>query len=155
MPLGVGLAPAGVSVAGFGQVDAAPVPPKTLLVDTYNGQQDNARRIDPYTKGYVMDAQGRIAGMNGVQQLVYLAVATVRNSSALNNFGNPAGSVRKIGTNVVSQLQDAYRLALKDLTDRKLISIDDITVTSPKLGAEMVNVRWRDLTTGLEQVTTL
>lgn len=155
MPTGIGFAPAGVSLVGFGLTDTAPVPPKTILVDPYTGQQDAARRIDPYSGQYVIDAQGRIAGMNANQQAVMLAVKTVRNSSALANFGNPANTIQRIGATVQKDLTDAYRLALKDLVDQKRIAILDVTVQSPKPGAEYVLVRWRDLSSGLEQVTTV
>jgi hypothetical protein len=155
MPIGLGLTPCGVTDFGYGTPDRAALPGKGLLIDSFNAAQWNARKIDPKTGQYVLAANGRWQGMSGVAQRVLLAVKTTRDKAALKDFGNPISRIQKNGTNVVKQLTDAYTQALKQLTDTKTISVLDITVSPFASSGEYVIVRWRDLTTGLEQTTSV
>ena len=75
--LGAGLSPFGLSYAGYGSPATTNPLNKTILIDDF-GQPGQVRLIDPVTKDYRFNSNGRIVGGNGIQQLVYLALLTVR-----------------------------------------------------------------------------
>jgi hypothetical protein len=147
MPLGVGAGGVGVVVVGYGGVDAAPVQQQTILIESTTGIPQNARKIDPFTGQYVYDADDRVEGMNGVQQLVLLRVNTLLKSSAVRGLGMPAPS-GVIGSNIVLRLEQEIRRAMKDLTDTNQIEI--IKVVVEKIGPNKIGrfFLWRDLTSG-------
>lgn len=152
MPVGLGLTPLGTSFAGYGQVDTVAGPPKGIYIDAANGQQWDSRKIDPFSGRYVKTASGTAQGMSGVQQMVLIAIKTVRNTAVVKNIGNGAFAIQKVGRDVQKQISDALRLALKPLVDAKQVQISSIDFGTPPTGtAQFVTLRWIDVTTGLEQ----
>ena len=153
MPLGIGFAPIGGSLFGFGTPDSAAPFGNAILVEPTSGIPRDCRRIDARSRQYTFAANGSSDGMSGVQQRVLLAIATVRGSSALGAFGKAQGP-QKHSAAAAKQVDADIRLALKDLVDAKVIEIVD---TNPQdfsaIGVTDV-VRFRDLTTGLEQLVT-
>lgn len=147
MPRGAGQAPAGVSPAGFGAPDVAPsAVAGALLVDAYDGTPREARKIDQRSRQYVFDANGRVQGMRGVYQLVQLRLLTVRNSSALKDFGLSLTSVQVIGANHQRQVEDIFNVALKDLLDARLIAIVAVKIDRFSPTGDYITLQWRDLT---------
>lgn len=153
MPSGVGAAAVGISIAGYGGVDAAPIQQQTILIDAVTGALENSRKVDPYTGRYVLDTYGRVQGMNGVQQLVMLRAGTLLNSSAVRDLGINAPS-GVVGGTLNRRLSDELVLALKDLLDGGLIEILDVRVERiPGTSVYHRFFKWRDLTTTNEQET--
>lgn len=155
MAIGAGLAPAGLSIAGYGSLDAATALPQEILKDP-NGGYQNARRIDPQTGQYVFDASGSVQGMSGVEQLVYLRAATAFNSSVIGGLGMraPTGVV---GPDIARRLTEEITRAMKDLIDQKIIQVVGVTVRKVD-GVWRRYFVWRDLTSdngkaGIEQRT--
>lgn len=151
----------GLSLFGFGSVDTTPAPLRGVLVDANDGIVKEARKIDAFTKRLVFDSSGRVQGMRGVYQLVQLRVQTLRNSSAIPNFGLTAAS-GVIGANVQRQVDSAIRLAMQDIVDQRLISIVSVDIDRFSTSGEYVTFKWIDLTNvvppgnqAIEQVTKL
>jgi len=152
MSLGAGFSAAGFSPGGLGDVDLAPVPTANLLIDADNGRQQNARKINPYTKQYVTDATGALQGMSGISQMVLLRLLTVRNSSALANFGR-ASSPKVVSANTLRQIQSDVNQALADLVLARLVVVNSVSTINPSPTQVDCFVLWTDLTTGIEQST--
>jgi hypothetical protein len=144
MPLGLGIAPFGTSIFGYGSPDPAPIQQRGLLVNL-DGTQGDGRRVDPATGQYVLDVNGRTVGMTGVQQLVLMRAKTVLNSSAVHGLGleAPGGNYDQ---NAPLRLEKQLRLAFKDLTDAGVIQIIDVTIKRNASGVVFREMHWRDLT---------
>jgi hypothetical protein len=74
MPLGAGFQPAGTTPAGFGAPTQTGHGSNVVLPDPVIGGSHGSRKINPLTRDYVLNDEGRLEGMNNVQQLVQLAV---------------------------------------------------------------------------------
>jgi len=154
--LGAGAASAATTLGGYGDVDTSSAPTTTLLIDE-NGIQRDARKIDASTGQYVFDDDGRLIGMHSIAQMMQLAAHTVRGSAAVKDLGQTFGDIKVLGAGLQRQVENAVAVAFEPLVRQKLVRIDGVTVTKkdpPTTGAFIV-VRWTDLTTGLEQQTTL
>lgn len=152
MPTGAGAASVGLSVAGYGGVDSAPVQQQTILIDAKTGIAQNSRKVDPSTGRYLLDSFGRVQGMPGVQQLVMLRAGTLFNSSAVLGLGMLAPS-GVIGANILRRLEDEIRLCMKDIVDAGIIEIIGVTVIKPPGQPLRRAFQWKDLTTKNEQET--
>lgn len=113
------------------------------------GVTQSGRYINPRTRQYEYDANGRAKGMPAVQQLVELAMLTVSGSSAMAPLGEDAPN-GVIGTNFVARTTEAIERALARLVSDKLIEITSIEINTANRPIFRV-VRWTDLTTGIEQ----
>lgn len=151
---GAGIAPAGTSIAGYGTVTSIAGSPAQILVDPNDGVSKDTRAVNPVTRQYTYDSQGRPTGQSGVPHLVQMALMTLRNSSAVANFGL-AAPPPLITANVAAQLTRDFNLAVKDLVDQRLIQVVSITVDRAMLAGERVRFTWRDLTTSLQTTSTL
>lgn len=155
MPVGAGFSPMGVSIAGYGGVDAAPIQEQTILIDSNTGIAQNSRKVDPITGQYVYDTLDRVEGMSGIEQLVMLRAGTLIKSSAVFTLGMAAPS-GVIGSSTQRKLEDDIRLAMKDLVDAKLIKIVSVSINQVPGGGGHVIRRfftWQDTSTGIEQDT--
>jgi len=148
---GAGLQPAGLSPAGVGTPALSAIPGGVPLRDAVNNGSLACRFIDPSTKQYAFDANGRSLGMTETRQLVQLAVQTSKGRSAVKELGNEMFTVDKIGDSFVQRVQNVYQNALADLVARRLIAIVSIDVTPNVNGSPtraFVLLKWQDLTTG-------
>lgn len=148
MTVGAGFSAAGLSPAGLGDVDTAPTPNFAVLVDAVTGKQQTARKIDPSVRNYVLDYNGGVQGMSGIQQMVLLRVKTALNSSALPGFGLQQLGGTKVTPNFQRTITAAITNALQDLVTAKLISIAGIQIQQPSNTQYQTTVTWMDLTTG-------
>lgn len=151
MPIGLGFAPLGSSLFGYGSIDEAVVPSKLFYVDPLTGQQANARAIDGRTRDYVFNADGSSAGMRGVYQLVQLTAQTVKGSSAVASLGLDTSKIQVINERTQQKVEDAYRDGFDPLVKQGLISLGEITVQRATPYGFFVLVKFTDLTTGEEQ----
>lgn len=150
--LGLGVCPCGVSVLGVGQLDSAEATAATVLIQTSDGTPQAARQI---AQGqYVYDDEGRIAGMDPVQQLVLLAISTKLNSSAVEGMGM-ADIPDRIRPGMEKELQSIVDEAVRDLYNQGLIKSLGISVERAGQSAVRVSFLWRDLLGGKERRTVL
>jgi phage gp46-like protein len=119
---------------------------KTILIDKY-GKPGQTRLIDPLTGDYVFNNDGRIVGGNGIQQMVYLAMKTIRGSCAETDLGQTLSNIKVIGNNYATLVKNEVNKALKPLVDQKKIEIIDIQVSRAGSNKSIINVKWRDLET--------
>jgi len=150
--LGAGLCPIGVTGVGYGTPYTLNSTAAKLFLDA-SGVQRNAAQIDPRSGDMVRGPDGIHRGMDSTGQQVYLALRTARGSVPIKNFG--FGFVSKtIDSTTTQKIQDAVRLALAPLTQRGLITLDEVTVVRSKTNAVEVSVKWTN-TTNAETNTTL
>ncbi len=147
---GLGTDYLGVGPYGTGTPETAAGNTGLVLSDAY-GVSQGSRYINSRTRQYEFDANGRVVGMNNTQHLVQLAMLTVAASSAMVTLGelSPSGV---IGAAFVQRRRASVESALAPLVRSKLIeilSIDVDTVNRPVF----TRIRWRDLTTTVEQET--
>lgn len=152
--LGFGLAPFGTSAYGYGQFDYSATDPKPALFQQLNGDPGQTALIDPTTGDYVVDQRGREIGTDNISIKVQLALLTLKNSSAVDNFGLDLSSLDIFKANTQSTIQAAIRIALSDLVKKKQISIQTITFQKKDLTA-FINVKWINLITKKLQQTEL
>lgn len=147
--LGFGLSKFGLSIFGFGDTIHGNTTTAKLFLKP-DGAKGNAIKIDPSTGDFVFDANGNPVGDNSVNQMVYLALKTTYNSSALLNFGIDISNIKTITSNLDLKFKLAVNAAVKHLTDRNLITIISVDVSTipNKPTAVQVNVKWRDQTSG-------
>lgn len=149
--LGFGFAPLGTSPAGFG-VPASSDAPGVPAIGT-------GRYIDPTTRDFAMDtttpgATGSLRRMKTVPQLVYLAILTELDSSAVRNLGRTA-LPRLITTRTREELLASAQRALASLITQGLVELVDVTNTVVAPGRIQEQLRWRDLTDNTEHLTTI
>jgi hypothetical protein len=152
---GIGTSPLGTGPYGYGQPPAIPSQAGPIFRDAARGLVGSCRQIDPGTRQYVIDADGRVAGGQTVPQLVYLAYATVKGSAILSDMGESFSDVKIIGDDFDAQMTALAKAPVQALIDQGLLEIVAITIDRIGSCGASIQVRWRDLTTGLEDSTTL
>lgn len=148
MPTGFGTMPMGLSPAGFGTGDDAPVPP--------TGEW-GSRYIDVQTGDFAVDATTRqLKQMPALRQRFLIRLKERFGSSSVR----PLDGVKlpkKIDETVEREMDDAVRIAMRQETDvEKIARIDSVKVqrTPGNTGRVVTLVSYTDLTTGLaDQVT--
>lgn len=147
---GFGSQPAGVSPAGFGAPSQADPDSSVVLPDASVGGSHGSRKINPIERDYVLD-EGRLAGMNNVQQLVQLAVTKAEPQlSALDRLD---GGFQKAVLAVLTA-------AVAPLVSQGLIEVVGVSVRMNesgglKKGQAVTLFKWRDRTTKEEQSETV
>lgn len=158
MPPGAGIQAAGTTSAGFGVATGAVAAGGAFLRNTKNGESLGARRIDPNTRDYVLDENGRILGLDYVKHAVQMSIHTERGSSAVPNLGQRLRELDRITPNFEKRVLAVLTEALEPLIRLGYIEVlgfSQFTIGSsanglPR-GAIYGRLRWRDLTTGEEQ----
>lgn len=158
MTEGAGSQGAGSSPAGFGSPAEADVPGGGFLRDVVTGKPLGARKIDPTTRDYVLDAFGRALGVDYVRHVVQMSVHTERGSSVVQTMGQRLSSIDRITENTEQQILSILTEAVQPLVDQGLIEVvgfvgfvagDDRNGLAR--GAVYGRFLWRDLSTGEEQ----
>jgi hypothetical protein len=154
---GAGIQAAGTTSAGFGTPSTATVPEGAFLRDTKTGRSLGARQIDPNTRDYVLDTNGRILGVNYVRHVVQMSVHTERGSSAVQEMGHRLRTIQRITPNIEQQILTTLTEAVQSLINQGLIEVIGFThfvagdgVNGLNRGAVYGRFQWRDLTTNLE-----
>jgi hypothetical protein len=144
--LGVGAAPAGGSIGGYGS-------PATTSPHVAQVFSPPAVAIDPTTRDYTFDADGNRNRMSSAQQLVLLALTQTLGQSAVPGLG-VAPTPGVVSQKTVAHLTaDVFR-ALSHLTSSKPPMIQIIDVQVVRDGARVGRfLRWRDLSTKQEVTT--
>lgn len=132
-----------------------PTPPdRREYVDSEN-QIQSARYIDPITKDFVLADNGHFVGQDAVAQRVYLSLITYFNTSAQSGLGNQFFNIKLITKNIVNKCNAAVRLALQDLIDTDVITLNSVSVTQIAAGSVLLTVRWTrnlDAETGTTEI---
>lgn len=155
---GFGTAPLGTTPYGLGTPATAPVVGGTPQNDSTLVAQ-SGRFIDPLTKQYVIDANGRATGMSTVPQLVQLTVGTLLGSSAMTELGLDLLSIEDAGDDLEAQIRTRVASAFASLIAQKFVAVLAVDVERFGNGGGQVGARVRihytDLTTGIDHTTTL
>lgn len=120
---GFGSQPFGSSSYGLGTPALAPKPGGSLLRDPQTGETRDALLIDAKKRDYVLDANGRALGMPRTRQMVQIALATAKNSSAMKGLGLDLGELEVITPALERQIDSALRDAVQHLVDQRLIVV--------------------------------
>jgi hypothetical protein len=142
VPLGAGFAPAGFAPAGFGSPDVAaaniPIPlPDPLTALSLTGRNLNFN-AGTQQADYIFSADGRIAGMATMQQLVLLALFNGNIFTGLDR--KLANYQRTIAGRVTTALSPYIKKGWL-----QLLSVDVVFPTGAP-DATAATVTWRDLT---------
>lgn len=154
---GAGGQGAGSTGAGVGTSAGATAHGGTFLRDERTGASLGARRIDPSTRDFEIDSNGRLFGVRDVKQLVHIAVHTEHDSSAVKGFGHRLREIDRITPNFERRVLTVLTDALAPLIRTGLIEVlgfDDFRTGNGRnglmRGATYGRLRWRDLTTRRE-----
>lgn len=147
MPLGAGFQPAGSTPAGFGAPTQTGLGSNVVLPDSAVGGSHGSRKIHPVTRDYVMNDEGRIEGMNNIQQLVQLAVTKAE--PELQKLDRLDSAFEKGMLAILNQ-------AVAPLVAQGLIDVIGISVRMNAAGGlqpgqAVTKFLWRDRTTNEEQ----
>lgn len=152
--LGAGFSPFGSSYAGYGVPASSTLPNTTVLISSTFGVPGQTRFIDPVTGDYVFNANGRIIGGNAIQQMVYLAIKTVKGSCAVTDLGQSFSKVQTIGANYITLVKNEVNNALKYMIDNRLIQLIDVVVSQQGTQAR-IQIKWKDIATNTENINTI
>lgn len=155
---GMGLQPMGTSSSGFGTSDEAPAEAGAFLRDTKTGNSFGVRQIDPNTRDYVIDANGRTLGLSYVKHAVQMSVHTRRGSAVVQSMGHRLGTLDRITPNFEKRVLAVLTEAVQPLIDLGYIEVigfssfvaGDYKNGLPR-GAVYGRFQWRDLTTAEKQ----
>lgn len=145
--LGAGVSPFGTTFAGTGSPAQQNI--KRLIWKDIYGNQQNARLIDPITRDYSFDEYGYSMGMTDIQQLVYLALVTTKNSSIISNMGVDYYNSQVIKSNYITQITEDVNQALKTLINERKVILNSVNVAKNGPNQLMVVVKWTDATRNL------
>lgn len=145
---GFGKAGIGASSYGFGEPSQINSSTAKLWIKA-DGTQGNCAKIDPNTGDYVLDAGGNSVGDDSINQMVYLAFATILNSSTIRGFGfdvRPDNATLSTGT--AQRVKLAAYKAVKHLTDPGVISLVSVNVVRISGTGQEIHIEWRNNSTG-------
>ena len=148
--LGAGQASAGISYAGYG-TPATTDKKVGALFQKSNNEIGTVKSIDPIKRDYKINSSGQLAGMNLVQQQVYLALTINKGTSASPNLGSKLNRIQLLSSNVDVEIEFAIKEALSDLLNNNIINIISISIDKNNL-TKYIKVLWEDLT--LKQINT-
>ena len=152
MPIGAGLAPAGLAAAGYGVPDTTTIPNNACLPDPLTGLPQTGRLLDPITKDYVFTADGRLQGTPTSRQLMQLAVRTTLGSSASPTLGMDMSGVSEKGGDYSRRVASAVSSAVAPIVQRGLVTVNSVTIQdaaqSGAPDATIATVLWTDNMTG-------
>ena len=119
---------------------APTAPNRQDLIDyAGSGVIQSARYINPQTQDFQLnESNGQFLGQNAVDQSVLLALQTTFNSSNVNGLGNNFGSIKLIGQNITSQMNNALNQCLGSLIASGNIVLGTVTVT--QTGQNQMNI---------------
>lgn len=129
---------------GTGTPTTAPLATGNILADS-TGTTTGSRFIDPTTRDYVIDSNGRTTGMSNVQQLVYLAVSTDLGSSAVQALGQQLKQIDRITANFERQVTTTLTASVQHIVDQGLMQVVDVIVERVGPSVARARLRWRDL----------
>jgi hypothetical protein len=154
---GVGMQPAGSTSAGYGVAPTATGLGGAFLRDIRTGEVQFARYVNPTTRDYELDENGRMLGMGYVRQCVQLSVHTELGSCVVQAMGQRLRSLKRITSGFERLFLYVLSDAVQPLIEQGLIEVVGFTAyragdntNGLMRGAVYGRFLWRDLTTGQE-----
>jgi hypothetical protein len=146
---GAGLQGAGTTPAGFGAPTQNALGANAVLPDSRVGGSHGSRKINPLTGDYVMNDEGRLEGMNNLQQLVQLAIA---------NAAPALQEIDRLDSGFERRVLAILNAAVAPLVTQGLIEVIGVSVRMNEEGGlqpgqAVTLFRWRDRTTTEESET--
>lgn len=156
-PFGMGFCPLGFSLFGYGSPATAATQSGRTLEQVPNGASRDARFIDPYSRDYIIDANGLLAGQSAIQQQVFLAIMTTMGTAANPNVGSQFSHLRTFNpATFQSQINSYVQQALANLIKTGVISLVGVVASLNSNGVcGNVTVNWIDNTTRQTNQTTV
>lgn len=142
--LGMGFCKLGFSLFGYGSpATAVPVLGRTLELSP-NSSSGDARQIDPYTRDYIIDANGLVQGQSAVAQQVFLAIMTTIGTSVNQNLGSQFGNIKTWNPTTINQQMTTYvQQALSNLIKTGTISLVNVVASlNPNGVCANVTINW-------------
>lgn len=127
-PSGAGRSPAGVSPYGYGTPTTATARGGAALTGD-QGKRYSGRKLDPATRQYVYDTNGRAVGESRVHQMVKLVAMTTLGSSALPDLGHDLDSIKDITANFTQRVQAVFATAYSRMVAMGLIELKEVVVS--------------------------
>jgi phage gp46-like protein len=142
--LGMGYCPLGFSLFGYGSPSTAPPVLGRTLELTVNGPSGDARKIDPYTRDYDVDANGLVQGQSAIAQQVFLAILTTLGSSINPTLGSQFGNIKTWNPNTIANQMTTYvQQALSTLIKNGSISLVNVQASlNPNGVCANVTINW-------------
>lgn len=155
--LGMGFAPLGLSLFGFGAPATAGQASGYVLETSPNGASGDARMIDPYTRDYILDSNGLVQGQSAIAQQVFLAIITTLGSAANPTVGSQFSNMKTFSiTTYQGQVKGIVQSALAYLIQSGQISLVSVQASINSNGvAGNVTINWIDNTTGQLNTTSI
>ena len=126
---------------------------RRLFTSPYNNSIGDSRFINPITKDYSFNSSGKIQGMTGVQQQVYLSLTTILGSSASVNLGETYSQIQIMTQATYRNINNTITSALAPLLTANLIRLNGVTlINSNSTTGIIINVDWTDLTLTASQL---
>jgi len=116
-----------------------------------DGTYGNVAKTNPNTGDYVLDANGNNVGDDSVNQMVFLALRTIKNSSSVANFGFDF-KAKVISDSAELKIKLAVNDTLKNLITKKLIILNSVEVNRATVSGLEITVKWTN-TSSSEQNT--
>ena len=129
----------------------APVPGGAVYQDE-KGVVRGSRKLsrEHATLGqYVYNSLGRAEGMPDVQQMVTLAILTIKGSSIAKRLGSRFYEARYVTPNIQQEQEANVTEAFQDLVGKELVRVDEVIVEPRNGMPSITRIRATDLSTGL------
>jgi hypothetical protein len=151
---GFGGQPFGGSSYSFGTPTTSDGFVGNVLVDSDTGAQEGSRYIDPVTRDFVLDGNGRVKGHANVRHLVQMAIQTARGSASVRDIGINFDDLEVITGDFQRRLDGVFGEALAHLVRAGYVEPLGVRTYSqgPSDGMPRGRVRmtyeWRDVSSG-------
>lgn len=124
-----------------------------LLDFTGNGAVQGSRYINPTTKDFVLDANGKYKGMNATDQSVWLALSTSFNSSSVPGLGNNINrtTVPVITPMLNNQMTSLITQCLSSLIANGFIRLGPISVSQTSTNEVLITFTYFNVSLGQTQ----
>jgi hypothetical protein len=158
MARGVGFAPVGASLVGYGTVTTAPAPTSNaVLPDAITGLPQPGRLLNPATQSYQFTSDGRMVGQSRAAQLVQLAMSTIRGSAVVSTLGVDKSRLQEKGANLQQTATSVVTDAFAPIVSQKLVALKSVDVQDYPGAPDraVITIQWTDLTTGQEATTVI
>lgn len=154
--LGMGFAPMGFSIFGYGSPATAGTQTGNLLQQTGSNFSGDARLIDPNTRDYSINQDGLVTGQNSIAQQVFLALMTTVGTSVIATLGSQFSSLKTFDQNFQSKITNIVNQALSALIKSRTIKVISVISSRNTNGiAGNVTINWQNLINNTLNQTTI
>lgn len=160
-PIGFGMSPFGTAPFGFGSVVQAN-PNVGRVFGKANNSVGSGKFINPETRDYQMDPNtGRLIGQDSAQQLVYLALITVKGTSIVTGMGQEFSTIKTVSDDFLVKATNLVKASLKLLIDTRVIVLNEVKIdlvnnkaTDPNRAAR-IRIFWTDIAQNAQFTNTI